>query len=536
LDEMVRVLIVDDEYIIRNWISMVVEKNAALGFKVIGSAGNGNAAIEIYEKEMVDIIITDIKMSSMSGLDLVKIIKVNSPQIRFVIISNYEDFSYAKKGLQLGISDYLLKAEITEQDIISCLLGLREEILQNRKNKESVANSKDLFLLQEYCLQKIFSKGNLQNQQDAMLKKLELSLAEENLFIMVFSPDCPNSRLDETVQKRFLSVVRKKLSLKIPSGITFMNSDGNVISIINAVYDGLKSAEEQLYTISSVLLYEVHELADLSISCAISTSFNFFSQFNFQYFNTLALLDTRFYTHGKQIYLKSTVKIIDTMENFKAFLRKLHFLLNQFEYTKALTELSKQSYQISSDKSIAPAQVRQLYCSICELFASQILTKSSCSSILEVHDMFDIIKCSPLLSDIAIDVEQFCRQLCASQSSFLETDNSIEKVINYISEHYSEKISLTTAARLANMSENYFSKVFKKHTGENFNNSLSNLRINIAKNELIKTDAKIYCIADHVGFNNVGYFTQVFKKLTGNSPEQYRALFTNESKDSIKNG
>lgn len=535
MDELVRVLIVDDEYIIRNWISMVVEKNASRGFFVTGAVGSGSEAVEICKNEIVDIIITDIKMSAMSGLELVKIIKDDFPHIRFVLVSNYEDFSYAKKGLQLGISDYLLKAEITEQDIVSCLIGLQKEILQNRRHNELDSNSRDLYLLQQYCLEKIFSKAAVPKQQDALFKKLHLSLSEENLFIMVFSPDCLNSRLDENIQKVFYSIVREKLLLKFPSGISFFNSDGNVICIVNAVYDGLKTAEEQLYTISSVMIYEVYEKAGLSISCAISTSFNCFNQFNIQYCNALELLDTRFYTQGRQTYLKSGVVIPDKTENYTAFLKKLRYLLNQFEYKKAMEELSKISRHILAEKTVVPSHVRQLYCTICELFVSQVFTNSYSNTIREIDHMYDLVKSSPLMSDMIIDVQQFCHQICENQSGFLETENTIEKVINYMSEHYSEKITLTTASKLANMSENYFSKVFKKYAGENFNNYLVNLRINIAKNELVKTDAKIYSIAEHVGFNNVAYFTQVFKKLTGNSPEQYRSLYNGASEYSCRN-
>jgi two-component system response regulator YesN len=260
---------------------MVIEKNASSGIKVAGTAVSGKDAIEICSHEAVDIIITDIKMPDMNGLELVKKVKGLYAHIQFVIISNYEDFSYAKQGIQLGVSDYLLKAGITDKDILNCILGLRTEIIQNRTAKglmETDPQSRQL--IQQYCLENIFSRGATPRQQETMFAKLSLDFTEDNLFLLVFSSDHFSGNIDSNDINRVLTIIQNRIRLKIPKSVVFHNKDGNIISIVHTVFNGLKSAYEQLFTIASILLREIGEYTGLSFSCAISSHFNSFKDMN----------------------------------------------------------------------------------------------------------------------------------------------------------------------------------------------------------------------------------------------------------------
>jgi YesN/AraC family two-component response regulator len=240
---------------------------------------------------------------------------------------------------------------------------------------------------------------------------------------------------------------------------------------------------------------------------------------NSQYYEILKNFDSRFYTEGCQV-LSGVPQFKADMTALSAdYLKHLRRLLGQYEYDKACSLLADISKEIINNHSYMPDQVRRFFCSVCDLFGQNNLNYPQ-----EIHEnLFGEIFRIPLLRDIVSLVNDYCFQTGKPKSSLSGGDNHIDRVVEYMAIHYSDRITLPIAAGLAHLSENYFSKLFKKHTGEKFSNYLTNLRINVAKIELSNTNAKIYTIAEDVGFINVGYFTQVFKKTTGYTPEQYRA-------------
>lgn len=124
---MIRVMLVDDEVLALEFLKEVIDWNHH-GFQIVGQALNGKRALELFQKENPHIIISDIKMSVMDGLELCKRVKELNPHTKIILLSAYKDFEYAKKGIQYGVSNYLLKHEINEATLLGELNKVKSEI------------------------------------------------------------------------------------------------------------------------------------------------------------------------------------------------------------------------------------------------------------------------------------------------------------------------------------------------------------------------------------------------------------------------
>lgn len=129
---MIKVLIADDELVVRIGLKTTIDWEAN-GFTIVGEAVNGKDAVELFHKLNPDILVTDIKMPIMDGLDVIRQLKSEHCMFKALILSHYDDFDFARKAINLGASDYILKTELTEQKLLASLSQLAEQLAEERQ-------------------------------------------------------------------------------------------------------------------------------------------------------------------------------------------------------------------------------------------------------------------------------------------------------------------------------------------------------------------------------------------------------------------
>ena len=132
---MINIMLVDDEELVMTYIQQMIDWEEK-GYHIVGRASSGRQALNLYEKYRPEIVISDIRMPGMDGLELTRILKEKNKDVVVILMSAYKDFEYAKKGIQYGVSNYLLKHELKEETILSELDMVREKLNQEKEQKK----------------------------------------------------------------------------------------------------------------------------------------------------------------------------------------------------------------------------------------------------------------------------------------------------------------------------------------------------------------------------------------------------------------
>jgi len=535
LERKLKLVIVDDEYIIRNWLSMVISRHESL-YEVIGTVASGDEAISICSCNTVDLLITDIRMSPMDGLELIKRIKKISSRTKFVIISNYEDFKYAKEALRLGASDYLLKAEIVEEDIIDCINRVKSEI--DFEEKQSInlsdsleANNEVLDYVRQSCLIKLINQPNSENDTAILnrLKSAGILLKNQDIFVIVFSFDKTLLKSDmESLhyEHYLLDAMKKNLSLWFEYGAAIKYDENKFIAIVNSTTNSLKTVREQLYVFTTKVITDTICSTGISVSAVISNSANSLSELPNQFKNASIALEKRFYTKGGSIVFYTEIQEKEVLLDKQIIRNKLYFLNNEltcWKYDNAI-ETAKSILGDIKKLNLPPDEAKQYSTMIIDpfiLFARSV-SKGASDEDPEFQHFDETISKFVLYTQIAnftlTIIDKAIKFICSAYNQ----DSIVEKTINYINNHFDQDITLASLAAHSHITASYLSKLFKEKTGENLVNYISKVRINFSKQSLKNSDLKISDIAIKAGYPNVSYFTQVFKRLEGIPPIEYR--------------
>lgn len=523
--EKLNIIIVDDERIIREWIAMIIDKNSD-NYNIVEKTGSGKRVLEVCTEEPIDIIISDIKMAPMDGLEIIREVKKISPDTSFIVLSNHDDFAYARQGLQLGVTDYLLKAEITDEDLIKCLDSVADTIRE--KYAANPGYEQKQLLAQTYLRQLVQQPASSDTARD-LIDHIDAGIRHGNLFLLIFSADqCGD--FNDGEQTALLQMIYQHALDTYETAQAFLFQN-NIIVIVNRMTPAeTTTAPAAAFARQTLSLLKEH---CGSYSCALSGCFASLETLSQVYNATLPRLDHRFYTNGSIVIgAESVIHYNDARQTVSEILGRLSQLIGQHDYTTLYHYLIDRSQIIMDEHSLAPDAVRGLYYKILFDISKTLLNEVDPEALQQFSQESNKIINAPLFREIKEGTIIFLKQMLENLSAGDSKRTLKDEVLQYLSENYGDKVTLSTVARRAYLSDNYFSKIFKQWTGDNFNSYLTRLRINVAMQALSSTEKKIYEIAEDVGFQNVGYFTQVFRKATGISPKEYRKQ-TETSKERI---
>ncbi|MYL45162.1 response regulator [Virgibacillus halodenitrificans] len=369
---MVKLLIVDDEWTIREGLAKTVPWSE-WGIEVSGTASNGKEALQGLKNNSVDILLTDIRMPGLSGLELIELCTTEHPHLKIVILTGHDEFEYAQKAVKLGADDFLLKPT----NLVELEKTMRNIVEQIKTN--TMENDAMLAML----IKELVVHHTLEN-----ISKIEAYKNINQNFGMVIA----------------ISAAIEKRHVNLKNVISIDHSDNKTIYFCHDI----NNEEHWIETINSI---------------------------------------------------KQAISSGSSHTNI---------------YASLLANKPEQIINSYKQASIA----------------STIYYRNNNTTIYKYHD------------------EKYSMDF--------------EDIIRFINQNYSEPISLADLANQLNMSNSYFSKLFKQHTGMNFVDYLTTKRIKAAKELLTSTTLKTYEIANTVGYVESRYFSQLFKKIVGCTPLEFR--------------
>ncbi|MEA4890137.1 MAG: response regulator [Clostridiaceae bacterium] len=524
---MYEVLIAEDEMLVRLGLKNSINWEK-FGMHVLADAQDGQSAWEIYEKNRPDILITDIRMPIMDGMELIRKIRENDKATKILILTCVEQFDLVRQAMSLGVSDYILKLTMTTADIESVLLKVQSELDQSGHEMGETAKGAEKDALNErilkgYIFYNLFCETEFQNY----IKLQHLQLRQDNLLVCVMEIDNyekMKTRFQDNkgdiVKISLLNVLNEILESS-GTGVAFHDSDEYYVILINL--DGpteKPNLSPLLITVTDTIRNLLSIYFDASVTFGISNPGNQFASLKALYEQAINALRHKFYQGYGRLYTDDA----PLLEN--AFQEKLLALQNQSELAVMLSEKENQAYNQRIDEFAktlkTKEQIKEFFIQLLQGIAFQINSAQFANLSDAVTDSIHQIAGQETLDGCIGSFREFIISVHAALIKKQTFSREITEALRYIRNHYEKNITLNQVARQVNLSAGYFSNLFKKEVQENFVGYLNNLRIEQAKNLLQSTNLKAYEVAEKVGFTETTYFCKVFKKTTGMSPNEFR--------------
>jgi two-component system response regulator YesN len=531
---MIKVMIVDDEPYIRQGLKILINWEQ-YGFTICGEAANGNEALELMKSIEIDLIITDIKMPQMNGIELMEYTWANlSKQIRFIILSGFYEFEYAKKAIKVGAVDYVLKP-VQKEELVRALENYKEQHFKQVEDRKKLEYSEKI-VFDSYLSNLIADKYD--NESLEYVNKYITDAFNVRYISMEYDPTDENFN---ALSKEGKLKARNLLydSLKDYLGDHWYhayaesNTNEGVYGVgfiyVKKLAEEFKLSEKEyinkLYLkISGVLsnkvilhigqkMDNISQISESYKSTAIARTFQLFSkEKDIAYYDEIAgLMRTNKYPIDKEM-MDELVRAIEE-NNEEAIIRRIDTVYDHFKELATEPDIIKINLDyllfnlISLAKDLDPEfDQEEVYKMISQGGYKQIAVRGSVKHFKEFAQEFS----------------NYLNML--RQHTFGGVLTDIEKEIT---EHYMDNLSLKSLSEKYYINSAYLGQIFRKQFGNCFKDYLNNYRIDRSAELLIRSDEKIYVIANEVGFNNTDYFISKFVQIKGITPLQYRKQFIN---------
>lgn len=499
---MLKVLLVDDEPNVRHGVKMMIPWND-LGLEVIGEAEDGDDGLSKIMSLKPDIVIADVKMPGMTGIKMIESANKNGYNGKCLILSGYSDFTYAKEAMSLGVKGFILKP-VDEDEMIEALKALCEEIQTEKKNKAAMRKGS------KYMNEQLIRALLLGD--DSIINKSPLSAyCYECYDAAIISPA-------EDMEQDEKSVLLESVKSRLDAC-----SDVDVISpefrsgITAVLFKGWK--RKKILDFFSELNKDLFG----KIFVTIGNTVNCPEDIRLSYLDADGLLKNRFmYSHCGVVTSETISDESGGEGQINDIVSKIYAYV-EINDTEKLSETLEQLRQALCGSSYTPERIKvicitaameiksRLIKSIGDKKTEQFINDEFIAEIGETSSLFDIM-------------EKMKSTLCELSCTHFgrTTKSTMERVVQYIQSNYSRELRLEQLANIFGYNSAYLGKVFHQYTGENFNNYLDRIRITEAKRLLLLDEYKVYEVAEMVGYSNINYFHNKFKKYVGISPLSFK--------------
>lgn len=530
---MYKLLIVDDELLVQIGIQSMLSWNE-LGISICGTALNGQSALKIIEEQAPDIVIADIKMPVMDGLELAKICRerYGTGKPYFIILTSYEDFHMAKEALSYQVSDYLVKLELTPQTLQNTV----EKVLLKIRQTENAKNNTNVTVYPFYDKFFISLLHNLfESEEQFILQSKDLNLNFDYAGYLCCYGEIVSEQADALPMEKQLPLFTSSLQMIKELAVKYMPCYALSLDIRHFAlifcyqqksFDAEGSYPVQIADILKHISRSLQKYYNARLLCGIGSLVN----------TAFAISDS--YQYSRQACRGSNSECpITFFEQYSPPDGSAH---SSFNISLFKNDLCKAFEEYDAEI------LSQTIATICELFSAypqhyvQALD-AACNilylSISMLQDGESVV--SGFFKNTPDGYRSIYRQSSVEQivnwltlfgeklSQLLKTkrkdykNNIVMNVKKYIHEHVSERLSLNEVAAVFGISPNYLSQLFSKYNDTGFSEYINICKVNASKNLLENGQYKVYEVAEMMGFESAFYFSKVFKKVEGISPTDY---------------
>lgn len=522
-----KLFIVDDEPFILEGLSYVIDWEE-LGITLAGKASSGLEAFKALEETGADILITDIMMPDINGLELIRRLKPLHPDMKFIVLSGYNDFDYVREGMRLGIENYLLKP-INMKELKETVTTTVEKMI--RADRHAYLNQNQLDILRDNVLNRWVSGKMDLEELRSRLQLLDIPLNNPFYTIGVIKmvTDINGKRSSDyklwEQENGDVYPLCRKLAERMENCICFCDLDGDVVII----FTGLDHLYGQTAALSLLtrMRTEIKNALGIQVLITLGSQESSYLGVSESYDHSKRMQEY-FLTNAEDGIIRydqmaatdahmNGIAAVDTMEYEQLLLSKNKPAL--FDYIDGL--LTK----LQSVESISPTQMHNCVIDII-LHTKQVVRDNKLNHELATNgykELFTTLFKAQTISQLAAHVKFIAGTAVDYLTTYDDEFNPIVKqVLHHIQTRYPEELSLKTLSQTLNIHPFYLGQLFQKETGENFSDYLNKYRIKKAQRLLKTTTLRTNDISKQIGYLDPGYFYKQFKKYTGVSPTDYR--------------
>ena len=532
---MYKVLLVDDETLIREAISENIQWEE-IGFSFMGACENGKQAMEAIEKEQPDLLLTDINMPFVDGMELTKFVYENYPDTKVIIISGFDEFEYAKNAVKYQVLEYILKP-ITPMEFTETLLRVKKMFDERKESQRDMKKIRSAYVSNLPMVQGRY----LHNLLNGTVDYAKLDEKQEELRLNL-SAGCYNTALVEgdslepftsqyaNVKDELALFAVYNITAEIVAsencGIAFQGTDEKTAILF------MGDEEESLKIKMKQILPKIHqameEFLQIQVTIAVGKSVKRLEELPDSFAKTKSALEYKFMLGGNQIIeaeeyeeIRNSAKHIDIFEWASQMATTIR--TNKIEEISQKTEQFVEQVKLSYvNKNRSFVYVQNLVLSVINLLELPEELEDEIYS-QERNFMKQIYECENL-DEIELRLRGTFRYICNLMSNQRDSYGKRQAMLalDYIEKNYADSsVTLNSVCTALAMSTSYFSSVFKNYTGETFIESLTKKRMEKAKILLEQGKLKTYEIAEAVGYSDAHYFSVSFKKAVGKTPTEY---------------
>jgi two-component system, response regulator YesN len=530
---MPKILIVDDESIFRKGLRKMItalDKN----WEIVGEACDGYDALDKLEEFEPEVLLTDIRMPRMDGIQLQQMAGGRYKDLMTVVVSGYDEFAYAQQSLRQGARDYITKP-VEREELGRVLEKLRLEIEQRQaKPLQSGAWGAQPTIrrhVTEHLVESLL-KGKTDESELKLLSEMGITFGHPYFICMVIKLDKHSVekerylRSDASLFQLYIQQFVQEMIDRHAQGLSFVLSDTEVVALLNVPEPHQSLARPG--SLGDMIRRQIRSLSNMTVTIGVSTSVEGLQGIPKAYNEAEIALLYRLIVGG------------DNLLEYAAMTENSHFGSSTRKWSWEMLEKSIVEGRQASISQI----IEQLIDELCSSAQSpEIIHQQICKLLLYYYELSEELGVTEgwlgtkdirrVLFDVCAlssrqELIEQCQALlvrlteCISESREHKDRDPVAAAHRYMEQHFHHPLTLKDVADEVFLNPAYFSNLFKQRTGVTFIEQLTHIRIEEAKKKLALTNEKISVISDETGFTNVRHFNRVFKNLSGLSPKEYR--------------
>lgn len=498
-----KILIVDDEKIERSGIKMLL-KNEQINAE-IQEAKNGKEALQYILDNPVDILLTDVRMPHMNGIELITEVHKLERGILNVIFSGCNEFEYAKQAIKLGVADYILKPvdpdefSKTMRRVIEKYEKQQEEIWIKEKTDETV---------KDHILYMIANKSTIAEVEayNKGLISLDFLKQVKRILLIEFNNDFFGGKGND---------FKLQIEKLVPECFHYLNLNPQQSVLL------FSTQELGLMNIAKRFCQEVYAKYNETCYVAISSEVKKIQDISNRMDELEILMENRFYSKGWGVFYSEMQSDLTEMLNTDDDL-----LMKQMKQDIKMKDMSNlrehfarfcEKYQ--QKKGYAEVYIKFLFSNLLKDFYEHLPNTKELELNEEINRLYHATEFEEVKSLVNLNIDRLEKVFGLNPQM---AHREIEIVKRYIYDHYDQEISIDQLGELVFMAPSYLSAVFKKETGQNLSKFIKAYRMEIAKEMLETSMTKIVDISVLCGYQNVSYFCSSFREYFGMSPQKFR--------------
>lgn len=530
-EEMYRIAIIDDEAIVREGMGELIPWKD-IGLELIGTAEDGEKGLTLIKDKHPDIILLDINMPRLNGLDLASIVRKMDTHTKIILISGYDEFDYARQALRMGVEDYILKP-VTKSEMISLLnkiVGKLDKEKEESKMQADVLNKieQSIPLMQQKLLEELIFA---ELEENLIIKKcIKANIPYNKKYYGVFLIDADAMIQGEDSEKQ------KELTYfaihNIVNEILRNKNIGTIFELdhINAVLyfsDQDMNLSQEYRDVMVYIKEAITELLGITVTIGVGGLVDSVHKIGISYDEAYHALASRFF--------QGTDRIIDNIKpyqykrvNFKKWVEWENEVIRNIGqkdgFEKAINQVCK---DIRKNK-MAIEDIEELWNNICSSMFKKFIDIDP--TIIEIFpDGINIVEEVRRFKTL-YDIQSWMNGIYHKCSDYIGNQSRPNKIhtqniVTYIEENYNlPDLSMKMVCDHAHISSSHLSNILKKEIGCTFIQYLTEYRIEKAKQLLKYTPLKTYEISEAVGYVDAQYFSTLFRKQVGMSPSEYKKI------------